>query len=194
MDRKGLFFVDTRAADIANIAIVELRIVFSTICIGSGMVLSKPCQYAIQAMIFLAEQEEGRLYPVREISKRSNVPLPYLSKILGNLSRHGLVTARRGPSGGVMLSRGPAEVTLGEIVEAFLGRPVNGSCYLGLPECSTAHPCPIHDSWKKVRSQLDRTLHSKTLSDLKRVTDRRGRAKKSRRRSSSRGSRRASAR
>jgi Rrf2 family protein len=145
------------------------------------VVLSKPCQYAIQAMMFLAEQESGRLYPVREISERSNVPLPYLSKILGNLSRHGLVNARRGPNGGVTLSRSPSQLTLGDIVEAFDHAPPDGNCYLGLTECNDKHPCPIHESWRTVRAKLDRTLHNKTLSDLKRVTDRRRSSKKSRR-------------
>jgi len=140
------------------------------------MVLSKPCQYAIQAMLFLSEQESGRLYPVREISKHARVPLPYLSKILGRLARHGLVEARRGPHGGVMLNRRPAKVTLGEIVTALDGAPVEGACYLGLAECSDRQPCPVHESWQRVRRQLDGTLNRKTLVDLKRVTDRRPRS------------------
>jgi Rrf2 family protein len=139
------------------------------------MVLSKPCQYAIQAMLFLSEQERGRLYPVREISRQAQVPLPYLSKILGRLAREGLIEARRGPHGGVMLSRRPGKVSLGEIVQALDGAPAESVCYLGLAECSDRQPCPVHESWKRLRRQLDGTLNRKTLVDLKRVTDRRPR-------------------
>ena len=170
---------DRAAVKVASID--ELKIGYSAFS-RVAMVLSKPCQYAIQAMMFLADQESGRLYPVREISRHSKVPLPYLSKILGNLARHGLVHARRGPNGGVALNRRPGQVTLGEIVSAFQNVPHDDCCYLGLAECSDRHPCPIHDSWKKVRNQMDRTLHSKTLVDLKRVTERRTRSKPRRRR------------
>ena len=33
-------------------------------------------------------------------------------------------------------------------------------------ECDDKNPCPLHDGWKQVREELNRTLHSRTLTEL----------------------------
>jgi Rrf2 family protein len=143
------------------------------------VIFSKPCQYAILAMTYLAEQKAGHLNSIREISERAEIPMPFLSKIITGLSRSGLVTARRGPKGGVMLARPPGEVSVGDIVEAVDGSLDDGRCQLGFPECDDSDPCPVHDSWKQVREKLDRTLHGKTLNDLVRAR-KKGKTKRAR--------------
>ena len=130
------------------------------------MILSKPCQYAIRAMTYLADQDEGRLRSIREISEHVEVPLPFLSKIVSTLSRHGLVSSRRGPNGGVMLGRPADRLTVGNIVEAIDGPFDNGRCVLGFAECTGARPCTMHDTWEQVRGKLEQTLHRKTLLEL----------------------------
>ena len=136
------------------------------------MVFSRPCQYAILAMTYLADRASDRRVSTREISEETEIPLPFLSKIVSTLSRHGLLAARRGPSGGVALGRAPAEVTVGDVVEAFDGPLDEGRCVLGLSECDGANPCPVHESWKRVREELFRELHSRTLADLARTRTR----------------------
>ena len=145
---------------------MRLRTIFRATLWRPAVILSKPCQYAIRAMTYLAEQGAGDLRSIREISERADVPLPFLAKIINTLSHHGLVTARRGPKGGVTLSRSPDEVTVGDIVEAIDGPAGDGTCILGFPECSDVTPCPVHDRWKHVRGEIDRTLHGRTLTDL----------------------------
>ena len=71
--------------------------------------LSKQSQYAILAMAYLAGQPPQRLVPIREIGASVDVPRPFLSKILARLSKGGLVKGRRGPHGGVKLSRGAVQ-------------------------------------------------------------------------------------
>ncbi len=144
------------------------------------MGLNRPCQYALLAMSHLAEQREGELIPVREISKQAQVPLPFLSKILGTLSRHGLVTSRRGPNGGVMLNRPAGDVSLGEVVEALDGPAEQGQCYLGLPECSEKAPCPVHNTWAKLQADLRASMCNRTLEDLSRTRTKRRKTKKKR--------------
>jgi Rrf2 family iron-sulfur cluster assembly transcriptional regulator len=129
--------------------------------------LSKQSQYALLAMAYLAGQPPRRLVPIREIGANVDVPRPFLSKILARLSRGGLVTARRGPHGGVMLSRSASRTSLGEVVELLDGTFEHRSCYLGLPGCDDRNPCPLHATWKKVRAELDRKLHELTVDDLR---------------------------
>ena len=132
------------------------------------MLFSKPCQYAILAMTYLARQPQGKLVAIREIGEAANVPLAFLAKIVGNLARHGLVVARRGPNGGVALNHPPDEITIGDIVGAIDGPLEEAGCVLGFPECSDGNPCPVHDSWKRVRVELQQTMHDRKLSSLPR--------------------------
>lgn len=130
------------------------------------MIFSSPVQYAIRAMTYLGEQEVGKLSSIREISHAADIPMPYLAKIINRLSRRRLVTAKRGPAGGVMLGRPASRITVDEIVNAMGGGLNSKKCVLGLAECNDVTPCPVHDSWKSVRQVLARTLHDKTVTDL----------------------------
>jgi len=141
--------------------------------VGNNVLLSKPCQYAILAMSHLAEQSRGEFIAIREIGEMAAVPLPFLAKIVSSLSRSGLLSARRGPRGGVKLSRPPAEITVGDIVAAVDGTLEASGCALGFPFCSDEVPCPVHESWSKVRAEIETTLYARTLEDLVRQPRRR---------------------
>lgn len=130
------------------------------------MLFSKPCQYAILAMTYLAQQPQGRLISIREVGEAVNVPLAFLAKIVGNLARNGLVVARRGPHGGVSLNHSPDEITVGDIVGAIDGPLDQAGCVLGFPECGDGNPCPVHHSWKRVQVELQQTMHDRKLSSL----------------------------
>lgn len=130
------------------------------------MLFSKACQYAILAMIHLAAQGTGKRLSIREIGEGAQVPTPFLGKIVSTLVRANLISARRGPNGGAILSRSPDEVTVGDIVEAVDG-PLDGQrCILGMPACSDLYPCPLHTSWKQIEERLNKDLHGLTLSEL----------------------------
>ena len=133
------------------------------------MLFSKTCQNAILAMAYLAKQTPGELFSIREISKATKIPAPFLGKIITALSRADLISGRRGPNGGVTLNREPGSIAVKNIVEAIEG-PFSGQhCLLGLPTCSNEHPCPLHRTWVSLREQLDNELHDLTLADISSV-------------------------
>jgi len=133
------------------------------------MIFSAPVQYAIRAMTYLGEQEVGKLSSIREISRAAGIPMPYLAKIINRLARRRLVSAKRGPAGGVMLGRQASRITIEEIVEAMGGLPGAKECILGISECGDDVPCPLHESWKSVRQSLLQKMHTETVKDLVRA-------------------------
>ena len=65
---------------------------------------SKTCEYAIRAMIFIAQKSEhGIKVGIKEISKGIASPEHFIAKILQDLSRKGLVQSAKGPNGGFFL-------------------------------------------------------------------------------------------
>lgn len=128
--------------------------------------MSRACEYAVQALLDLVDQPEGVLIPVRDVAARCGIPYPFLGKIVQQLTRRGLLTAARGPNGGIALASPANEMTLLQIVEAIDGLDIATRCVIGLPSCQDARPCPLHLDWGKVRTQLLGMLTKKTLMEL----------------------------
>jgi len=130
------------------------------------MIFTVPVQYAIRAMVYLSDQEPGRLCSIQEISLAADVPRPYLAKIINRLVCGRLVRSKRGPSGGVMLAKPPSVITIRAIMESMDGEREKRRCLLGSYECTDVSACPVHETWKSVRPILDQTLHEQTLAGL----------------------------
>lgn len=141
------------------------------------MVLSRSTEYAIRALTFLAQQPPGKLSGAREISEAEGIPMPFLWKILQLLARKKLIRSFKGIHGGYELALPPDQVALHDVLLATDGADFSGHCVLGLPECSEAQPCPLHETWKQVRSQLVGMFEHTTLGDLANVARRRARRK-----------------
>ncbi|MEO0539565.1 MAG: Rrf2 family transcriptional regulator [Cyanobacteria bacterium P01_A01_bin.105] len=82
------------------------------------MKLTTRSYYSVKAMVDLSLQPPGRLASVRAIAQRQNLPAPYLEKLLMALRQAGLVRSVRGAQGGYALAKAPAQISLGQILEA----------------------------------------------------------------------------
>jgi len=126
--------------------------------------LSLTSEYALRAVIILAQQQEDQPLSARVVADRAGVPEKYLSKILGDLVRAGVLEASRGKGGGFRLSRAAREIPLFEVLAPF-ERFDKRRCPFGNKECSDVDPCLAHEQWKHVieafRSFLTRmTIHA----------------------------------
>jgi Rrf2 family protein len=130
------------------------------------MIYSKPCEYAIRALVFLARFPDHGAAQGTEIAKAEGLPAPVLGKVLQELVRKGLLESRRGPGGGFRLARNPELITLRDVVAAIDGLDQFAECAVGLEGCSDNSPCPLHDTWKGIRTQLMNYLETTTLADM----------------------------
>tara|TARA_Y100001972_G_C7622147_1_gene312046 strand:- start:551 stop:976 length:426 start_codon:yes stop_codon:yes gene_type:complete len=127
---------------------------------------SKACEYALKIMIYLCTvQEEGKLAGLKDISNANGSPEAYTAKILQQLVKNGLLQSHRGPTGGFKVSDRP--ITLLEVVVAIDGESIVKDCVLGLRECSSARPCPVHDKFVAIRDHLKGVLNTTYLTDIK---------------------------
>lgn len=128
---------------------------------------SKTCEYAIRALIFIAQKSElGIKVGIREISEGIAAPEHFIAKILQELSRQNLVQSAKGPNGGFYLDKSSKNKTLADVVIAMDGDKLFSGCGLGLKNCSEKKPCPLHDEFKMIRKQVYDMLKSKTLTDF----------------------------
>jgi Rrf2 family iron-sulfur cluster assembly transcriptional regulator len=130
------------------------------------MIYSKPCEYAIRALAFLARFPTDGAAQGKEIAEAEGLRAPVLGKVLQELVRKGLLKSRRGPGGGFQLARNPQLITLRDVVAAIDGLDQFLECAVGLERCSDESPCPLHDTWKDLRTQMMNYLEATTLSEM----------------------------
>jgi len=124
---------------------------------------SKTAGYAIHALSFIgAAAPESCL--VRDIAACLGLPKPYLARILNRLAHDGLVTAKRGYRGGVMLVRRPEQISLLEVVRAIDGGAPASVCLFGLETCPVGGTCPAHAQWNAMQKRIEKTLSRTPLS------------------------------
>jgi len=130
------------------------------------MIYSRSSEYAIRAFVHLAQVPDGKFAMVKQIAAEEDIPTHFLAKILQQLARKGLLRSSKGPTGGFSLRVPADEVRLLDIVEALDGLTEYEKCASGLSECSDDMPCPLHDSWKGLRSRILVYLGRNTIADL----------------------------
>ena len=123
-------------------------------------------------MTFLAALPAGRLAGARAISEAEQIPMAFLWKILQNLAKRRLIRSFKGLRGGYELAKPADQLTLKMILDATDSADRISSCVLGLPRCSDENACPLHETWKQVRSNLNAMLDQNTLADLAKVAGR----------------------
>ncbi|MBN2365579.1 MAG: Rrf2 family transcriptional regulator [Calditrichaeota bacterium] len=128
--------------------------------------LSKTCDYGLRAALYIATHEREHFVSIRRISEKLQISFHFLTKILQILTEKGIMISFRGPNGGVKLARKAEEITLLDIILAIDGPGLFTDCALGLEKCWEGHPCPLHQEWKQIRTDLKNIFQSKTLADL----------------------------
>ncbi len=143
------------------------------------MIYSNACEYAIRALTYLARNSEQACL-AKEISQGEKIPHYFLSKILQDLARKGLLKSMKGPGGGFRLAKSAEKLTLYEIKKAIDGVADLDECAVGLARCNDHMPCPLHDTFKPLREQIKEYLQTTTLADMASAVEKK-RASKARR-------------
>lgn len=116
-------------------------------------------------MIHLVQHEADWPVSGRMIAERAAIPAKYLSKILGDLVRVGVLESSPGKAGGFKLRRPAKETMLREVLTPF-EQFEHGRCPFGSDDCSDETPCLAHEGWKEVVGSRDRFLRETSVYDI----------------------------
>ncbi|HEX6059854.1 MAG TPA: Rrf2 family transcriptional regulator [Gemmatimonadaceae bacterium] len=134
--------------------------------LGGHRVLTKTGDYALRALLVLAQRGVGRPLPADALAYAIGAPTNYMGKTLHLLARAGLVRGIRGPSGGFALAVEPDTISLARIADVFGEAPASRRCLLGTGPCNAAAPCAAHGRWMRVVNATREPLATTTLADL----------------------------
>jgi Rrf2 family transcriptional regulator, cysteine metabolism repressor len=139
--------------------------------------ISAKGEYAIKAVLDLSMHRGRPLVPIQEIAARQAIPQRYLEQVLLALKRAGLLTSKRGSTGGYHLTKAPEDITVGAVLRAVEGgsAPFEG----GAHSRRNGRESPdLGELWTEIADAVAGVVDRWTLGDLvARAEEKRGAAR-----------------
>ena len=135
------------------------------------MQLNMKTDYAIRIVLYAAQ--EKRVVSSTEISAAMAVPKVMIGPMGRRLMAAGILTAKRGHTGGLALARHPADISVGDIIHAMERININ-RCLDPDRFCSrgAVETCPVHAFYAQTQERLEKMLAGKSVADLLRDAER----------------------
>ena len=132
--------------------------------------LTQKTRYALRSLLYLVEEGGGSPVQLASIASTQHVPPKYLELIMLDLKKAGMVRSTRGPKGGYVLARAPAEISFGEVVRALEGPIALISCasvnyYAPCGDCHDEETCAIRRAFSILRDQSAKLLEGISIEE-----------------------------
>lgn len=126
--------------------------------------LSEACEYGLRAVVWMA-QRPAEPQKVKDIAEEIKAAPGYLVKVLQELTKAGILSARRGSQGGFTLQADPAELTALEVINAIDPLERIRTCPLGIDAHGTTL-CPIHRRIDDAMGWIEENFGQLTIRDV----------------------------
>jgi Rrf2 family protein len=141
------------------------------------MKLSTHSRYGVRAIFDIAYHSDGLETQVKDISRRQGISPRYLEQIFQKLKRGGIVSSKRGPSGGYYLSKNPEEITVGDIIRVTEGSIEPVLCQdpeNSVQPCDRLAECVTQLVWSEAGKRLKEYFDSVTVKNLCEMAQKKG--------------------
>ncbi|MFN3233267.1 MAG: SUF system Fe-S cluster assembly regulator [Alphaproteobacteria bacterium] len=132
--------------------------------------LTRLADYAVLLMTHMGhewQRDASGLHNAASLSDDTYIPAPTVAKLLGVMSRGGLLASSRGQSGGYRLARDPADISVADIVSVVDGPIALTDCIEDGPgECNIESLCGVRGAWQKINNAIRTALDDITLAEL----------------------------
>ena len=130
--------------------------------------LSRACEYGIKAVICLSITSESDVKKnIGSIARNIQSPEAFTAKVLQKLVKAGIVKSTKGKNGGFYIEeQSLSNLRLWDVVEVIDGEDLKYRCLLGISNCFNSNPCPVHESYKKIRTDLIKFLKETSIVQL----------------------------
>lgn len=127
--------------------------------------LTRTSHYALRALIFLTQHEDRWPISGLHIAREVDIPPKYLSKVLGDLVRNGVLESSPGRTGGFRLKLSAECTMLIDVLAPFEHFDLR-ACPFGNHHCNDERPCGAHRTWKQVLAAQQNFLRGTSLRDV----------------------------
>ncbi len=128
--------------------------------------LTRRGDYAVRAMLALAQVDGDGPLSARVIAERMAVPVRFMPHVLRDLVRAGLISGRTGRRGGYELARPAAAIDLLGVLDAVETDHSEARCVLRGGPCGADGRCAVHAVFSGAAAALRERLAGATLADV----------------------------
>lgn len=122
--------------------------------------MSEAASLGLHSMVLIAQSDAH--INVNTLAERMGASRNHLAKVLQTLVKHNFLRSVRGPNGGFVLHKKPAEITILEIYEAIEGKINNPECPLDKQVCPF-NKCLMGGLVREVTMQFKEYFQQQTL-------------------------------
>jgi len=133
---------------------------------NSSMQLTRAADYAVRVMVGLASSPAEKRVSLHELAAAADAPVSFLSKVLQALTRKGLISSRRGQTGGFEISARGREASMLEVIEAIDGEICLNVCMVSGRSCHRKARCPAHPVWAHAQMAMLEVLSRARIAEL----------------------------
>ena len=131
------------------------------------MMVSTKGRYALRVMIDLAEHDQAKYIPLKEIANRQSISEQYLESIVKSLTREHFIEGLRGKGGGYRLPQDASCYTVADVLKITEGSLAPISCLQDESnQCNRAVFCQTLPMWEGLYKVVEDYLSSITIADL----------------------------
>jgi len=128
-------------------------------------ILTKNTDYAIRALIFLAEEKKSFI-SAKKISEKLSIPYHFLRKILQKLMQCELVESKEGVLGGVRIIKSPLKIRIIDLIKIFQGEFVLFDCMFRQKICINRKTCVLREEIKRIENIVGKEFEELTIGKL----------------------------
>ena len=135
------------------------------------MKVSSRSNYALRALIDLAQHGDGKLVQLHDIARRTRISPKYLEQILAALKPTGMIRSKAGVGGGYYLGRPPSGIRIGDVIRHLDGPLAPMACasqtaHEACDNCPDEETCSLRSLWLDVRTAIADILDQTSLADV----------------------------
>lgn len=131
------------------------------------MKLGTRTKYTLRLMMGIGRlASDGQPVPLNRVSRVSGISRRYLDQLAISLKNADLIRSHSGRSGGYTLERPASQITIGEIVEAAIGRIDISECVNKPESCIHSDYCNCRLLYQMIHHRIVEVLKDVTLADL----------------------------
>ena len=134
------------------------------------MLFTKSTAYALQALIELSSYDKP--VDVNTLSEKTDIPKPFLAKLLQNLSKKNVIKSYKGIHGGFLLTKKPEEIKILDIFKTIEDKDsLVFYCSSNSQNCTRERSsiCSTMPFFNRLENEIETVIEKYTLADVIRI-------------------------
>ncbi len=127
--------------------------------------ITRETDYAIRALVHIAKAGKD-IVTASDLVEVTEVPRPFLRKLLQILNKEGLLKSFKGKNGGFSLLSSPKDILLTKIISIFQGDLQLNECLFKKEICPHKKTCTLRGIVNNIQGYAERSFAGVTLEDL----------------------------